>query len=191
MGLSVQLFRKVVNVKKSYGSVNGVATGMAEGSDTGRDAAAVSRFIERFALTLLDSGVPRMPARAFVAILASDTGYLTAADLARVLNVSPAAVSSAVRYLTQVGLIVRERDPGERRDHYRLHDDTWYDAMIRREELLVRWQNDLVAGIEAVGGDTPAGERLEETRRFFAFLHQEVPKMLDKWREVRAVSHTS
>jgi DNA-binding transcriptional regulator GbsR (MarR family) len=191
MGLSVQLFRKVVNVKKSYGSVNGVATGMAEGSDTGRDAAAVSRFIERFALTLLDSGVPRMPARAFVAILASDTGYLTAAELARVLNVSPAAVSGAVRYLTQVGLIVRERDPGERRDHYRLHDDTWYDAMIRREELLVRWQNDLVAGIEAVGGDTPAGERLEETRRFFAFLHQEVPKMLDKWREVRAVSHTS
>ena len=180
-----------MNVKKSQGYVNGVATGVAEGSDTGRDAAAVSRFIERFALTLLDSGVPRMPARAFVAILASDTGYLTAAELARVLNVSPAAVSGAVRYLTQVGLIVRERDPGERRDHYRLHDDAWYDAMIRREELLVRWQNDLVAGIEAVGGDTPAGERLEETRRFFAFLHEEVPKMLDKWREVRAVSHTS
>jgi DNA-binding transcriptional regulator GbsR (MarR family) len=164
---------------------------VAAESDTGRDAAAVSRFIERFALTLLDSGVPRMPARAFVAILASDTGYLTASELARVLNVSPAAVSGAVRYLTQVGLIVRERDPGERRDHYRLHDDTWYDAMIRREELLVRWQNDLVAGIEAVGSDTPAGERLEETRRFFAFLHQEVPKMLDKWREVRAVSHSS
>ena len=171
--------------------MNGVATEVAEGSDTDRDAAAVSRFIERFALTLLDSGMPRMPARVFVAILASDTGYLTAADLARVLNVSPAAVSGAVRYLTQVGLIVRERDPGERRDHYRLHDDTWYDAMIRREELLVRWQNDLVAGIEAVGGDTPAGERLEETRRFFAFLHEEVPKMLDKWRELREVSPAS
>ena len=142
--------------------MNWVATEVTEGSDTDRDAAAVSRFIERFALTLLDSGMPRMPARVFVAILASDTGYLTAADLARVLNVSPAAVSGAVRYLTQVGLIVRERDPGERRDHYRLHDDTWYDAMIRREELLVRWQNDLVAGIEAVGGDTPAGERFPQ-----------------------------
>jgi DNA-binding transcriptional regulator GbsR (MarR family) len=180
-----------VNVKKSQGYVNGVATGVAEGSDTGRDAAAVSRFIERFALTLLDSGMPRMPARAFVAILASDRGYLTAAELARVLNVSPASVSGAVRYLMQVGLIVRERAPGERRDHYRIYDDTWYDAMIRREELLVRWQNDLVSGIEAVGDDTPAGERLEETRRFFAFLHEEVPKMLDRWREVRTVSRAS
>jgi DNA-binding transcriptional regulator GbsR (MarR family) len=100
-------------------------------------------------------------------------------------------VSGAVRYLMQVGLIVRERAPGERRDHYRIYDDTWYDAMIRREELLVRWQNDLVSGIEAVGGDTPAGERLEETRRFFAFLHEEVPKMLDRWREVRTVSRAS
>lgn len=170
----------------------GVAIEVADGSDTRRDTAAVSRFIERFALTLLDSGMPRMPARAFVAILASDRGYLTAAELARILNVSPAAVSGAVRHLMQVGLIVRERAPGERRDHYRIYDDTWYDAMIRREELLVRWQNDLVSGIEAVGGDTPAGERLEETRRFFAFLHEEVPKMLDRWREVRlAAVHRS
>ncbi|HMG30031.1 MAG TPA: MarR family transcriptional regulator, partial [Jiangellaceae bacterium] len=64
---------------------------MVDGSDTGRDAVEVSRFVERFALTLLDSGVPRMPARAFVAILASDKGYLTAAELAHVLDVSPAA----------------------------------------------------------------------------------------------------
>jgi len=164
---------------------------VVDGSDTGRDAVEVSRFVERFALTLLDSGVPRMPARAFVAILASDKGYLTAAELAHVLDVSPAAVSGAVRYLTQTRLIVRERHPGERRDHYRLYADTWYDAMIRREELLVRWQSDLASGIEAVGAHTPAGMRLEETRQFFAFLHEEVPKMLDKWRELRAANGTA
>ena len=72
-----------------------------------------------------------------------------------------------------------------------VYDDTWYDAMIRREELLVRWQNDLVSGIEAVGGETPAGERLEETRRFFAFLHEEIPKMLDRWREQSSISRAS
>ncbi|MGH8824869.1 MAG: GbsR/MarR family transcriptional regulator [Jiangellaceae bacterium] len=162
---------------------------MADGSD--RAAAEVSRFIERFALTLLDSGMPRMPARVFVAILASDKGHLTAAELAAQLNVSPAAVSGAVRYLTQVRLIVRERDPGERRDHYRLYDDTWYDSMVRREELLVRWQRDLESGIDAVGANTPAGQRLDETRKFFAFLHDELPKMLDRWREARAVGRAS
>ena len=41
----------------------------------------------------------RMPARAFAAILAADDGRRTAAELAELLEVSPAAVSGAVRYL--------------------------------------------------------------------------------------------
>ena len=98
---------------------------------------------------------------------------------------SPAAISAAVRYLVQVRLIVREREPGARRDHFRVHADTWYDSMLRREEMLVRWQHDLSEGVRALGAGTPAGRRLEETRRFFVFLDEEVPKLLDRWRQVR------
>ena len=66
----------------------------------------------------------RMPARVFAAILTADDGRCTAAELAGTLGVSPAAVSGAVRYLMQLGLVRRERDPGERRDHYRISSDT-------------------------------------------------------------------
>src|SRR5215218_3795094 len=61
-----------------------------------------------------------------------------------------------VRYLQQVRLAVREREPGERRDHYRLYDDTWYEAVTQRDEMLRRWQEDMREGIGAVGADTPA-----------------------------------
>ena len=44
----------------------------------------------------------RMPARVFAALLASDDGALTSAELGEQLQVSPAAVSGAVRYLAQV-----------------------------------------------------------------------------------------
>jgi hypothetical protein len=47
---------------------------------TGRDEEAVRRFIERFALTLTESGMARMPARAFAAILTADDGRCTAAS---------------------------------------------------------------------------------------------------------------
>jgi DNA-binding transcriptional regulator GbsR (MarR family) len=94
-----------------------------------------------------------------------------------------------VRYLTQVGLVVREREPGERRDHYRIHGgDTWYEVTIRRDAMLLRWQEDLREGIEAIGADTPAGRRLEETRRFYQFIHEETPRLLERWREVRSQS---
>jgi DNA-binding transcriptional regulator GbsR (MarR family) len=69
--------------------------------DSERDDAAVGRFVERFAAILEDSGVPRMPARVFVGLLATDSGSLTAAELAERLQASPAAISGAVRYLAQ------------------------------------------------------------------------------------------
>jgi hypothetical protein len=89
--------------------------------------------------------------------------------------------------LTQVGLVAREREPGERRDHYRIHGgDTWYEVTIRRDAMLLRWQEDLREGIEAIGADTPAGQRLEETRRFYQFIHEEMPTLLERWRRVRS-----
>lgn len=159
------------------------------GSDPPRDGAAVGRFVERFALTLLETGLPRMPARVFAALLSAPDARLTAAELAEQLQVSPAAISGAVRYLIQVRLVTREREPGTRRDHFRILDDFWYEATMHRDEMLARWDRDLLAGIEAVGGpDTEAGARLDETRRFLAFVRGEVPQLMAKWREQRATS---
>ena len=143
-------------------------------------------FVERFASVLVDGGVPRMPARVFAVLLATDSGRMTAAELAELLQVSPAAVSGAVRYLSQVSLISREREPGTRRDVYRVQYDLWYEAIIRREALLERWQHALAEGVEAVGPDTPAGRRLAESVDFFAFLQTEMPALLTRWREQRS-----
>src|SRR5882757_167509 len=85
----------------------------------------VARFVERFALMMAEAGLPRMPARVFGALLVTDTGKRTAGELAEALQVSPAAISGAVRYLGQVGLVLRARNPGDRRDHYEVFDDLW------------------------------------------------------------------
>jgi predicted transcriptional regulator len=153
--------------------------------DAERDAEAVSRFVERFAMTLEESGVPRMPARVFVTLLATDSGALTAAELAERLRVSPAAISGAVRYLIQVDLITRERDPGSRRDRYRVFDDAWYEATVRRERLLLRWEDSAREGVAALGPDTPAGARMVETVAFFEFLRREMPALQERWRQER------
>ena len=146
----------------------------------------VARFVERFASVLEESGMPRMPSRVFAALLSTDNGRATAAELSEALQVSPAAVSGAVRYLIQTSLISREREPGSRRDVYRLHDDEWYEAIYRREAVLARWQRAVLDGVEAVGADSPAGRRLADTADFFAFLQTEMPAMLERWRARRS-----
>jgi DNA-binding transcriptional regulator GbsR (MarR family) len=159
---------------------------VAEAAGPARDDEAVRRFIERFALNLVEAGMPRMPARVFAALLSADDGRCTAAELAALLGVSPAAISGAVRYLTQMRMASREREPGERVDHYQVTSGTWYEAITRRDEILARWVQDFQEGIKAVGPDTPAGARLEETRAFFEFLMEEIPQVLERWRARRS-----
>ena len=149
------------------------------------DVDGALRFIEQFALLLADGGVPRMAARVFACVLADDAGQLTAAELAERLRVSPAAVSGAARYLIQVDLLTKAREPGARRDHYRLADNLWYEAFGHKETLLRRWEEGLLEGIELLGPDSPAGRRLEDSREFFAFIRTELGPMLERWREHR------
>jgi DNA-binding transcriptional ArsR family regulator len=151
-----------------------------------RTTEAILRFIERYASDLADAGMARMPARVFVALQVTDTGRLTAAELAELLQVSPGAISGAVRYLGQLNLVSREREPGSRRDHYRVHDDAWYESLVRRDRLLERWEASVREGLAVVGADTPAGERLAETLAFYEFSREEIPGMLGRWRERRA-----
>ena len=151
-----------------------------------RDVRAVGEFVERFASALVDAGMPRMPALTFAALLASDSGRLTADELTEQLSVSRAAISGAVAYLTQVGMLRRERQPGSRREHYVLHHDTWYELVARREHLLDSWIASARAGVSALGPATPAGARLAESLAFFEFLRAEMPALLARWRALRA-----
>ncbi|MER5443263.1 MarR family transcriptional regulator [Streptomyces sp. NPDC002790] len=146
---------------------------------------ARSRFVERFAAQLLDAGMTRMPARVFAALLASDSGALTSAELGKQLQVSPAAVSGAVRYLTQQHMVTRERDPGTRRDLFRVHSNQWYEALGSRDSVMKRWEDALREGVESLGADTPAGRRIAETLAFFEFVQAELAGLMERWRAHR------
>src|SRR6266566_2693336 len=75
-------------------------------------------------------------ARPVVALLVTYSGRLSAAELAAMLRISPAAVSGAVRYLIQLGLVHKERVPGSRRDYYRMPDDVWHDMLRLRDQVM-------------------------------------------------------
>ena len=69
-----------------------------------------------------------MPSRIFAALMVKEDGRMTSAELIEQLSVSPAAVSGAVRYLAQMGLIRRERERGGRKDVFVVMDDAWHGA---------------------------------------------------------------
>jgi DNA-binding transcriptional regulator GbsR (MarR family) len=147
-----------------------------------RDPEAVSKFVETFAAQLVEAGMPRMPARVFAALLSADEGSLTSAQLGEQLQISPAGVSGAVRYLAQTHMVSREREPGSRRERYRVHGDQWYEALTNREAVLKRWEVALREGVTSLGVETPAGRRMAETLAFFEFIDGEISAMMERWR---------
>jgi DNA-binding transcriptional regulator GbsR (MarR family) len=127
-------------------------------------------FAEEFAALLAHTGLPTMCARVFAGLLVSESGSLTAADLAQRLSVSPASISKAVGYLEEMDLLSRTPDAGTRRERYVIGDDVWQRA----------WQTDTGAhasvaeaarrGAALFGPDSPAGMRLRKMDQFFGWL---------------------
>lgn len=151
-----------------------------------RQEEAVRQYMERYAAVLSEAGIPRMPARVFAALMVTDSGRRTAAELAETLTASPAAISGAVRYLTQLHLVSRQHEPGSRRDHYQVHDDVWQEAVLNRDAIMARWVDSAREGAEILGPDTPAGLRFRESQAFYEFVLKEMPDLLTRWRTHRA-----
>ena len=158
---------------------------MTEAAGGGRNAETMSKFVESFAAQLVEAGMQRMAARVFAALLASDAGAMTSAELGEQLRVSPAAVSGAVRYLSQVHMVSREREPGSRRERYRVHSNQWYEALTNRDAVLKRWEHTLREGVDSLGSESPGGQRIAETLAFFEYLQGELGQLMERWREHR------
>ncbi|PRX52287.1 MarR family protein [Nonomuraea fuscirosea] len=129
-------------------------------------------------------GLPKMVARVLIGLWLSEDGRLTAAELSRRLNVSPASISMAVGYLTRQGLIRRERDPQRRRDIYVVDDDAWYHStMISARQTLAAAEITKAAG-QALGLDTPVGRRLARGGAFLERISLDALASAERWRDL-------
>ncbi|MEW1550849.1 GbsR/MarR family transcriptional regulator [Streptomyces tsukubensis] len=151
---------------------SGSRTAAASGGGRGTESGEARLFWEQFATAMAATGLPRMAARVLTELFTTDTGSLTAAELAHRLRVSPASVSKAVGYLEELGTIRRERDhqAGRRRDRYVLDDDPWLSAWTSGADSTARWAGTALRGAELLGPRTPAGARLHRTALFFQRL---------------------
>ncbi len=143
--------------------------------------------VERVASLFTDAGMPRMASRVFAYALADDGDHYTAAELAAGLQVSPAAISGAVRYLLATRLLAKEREPGTRADLYRVHpDDVWSAIMLARLPMLAMWEETVAEAAALVGPEHRGGRRLRETQEYFRFSRDEMAGMIERWRAHRA-----
>ncbi len=157
----------------------------------GRDPEAVRDLEEQFTAMMIGTGLPRMTARVLTCLYLTDSGSLTAAELVRRLQVSPASISKAIGELEQQELIRRERDPRRRRDRYVIDDDAWFRgwlASARQNTMLADFAR---RGARTLGATTPAGTRLQDVGEFFEHVGRHMTQAAEQWRQAYAARRTT
>jgi DNA-binding IclR family transcriptional regulator len=149
----------------------------------GRDEEAVREYEETFTTVLMASGMPKMTARVWACLTLTDSGSLTASELARRLRVSPASVSKAIAFLEGQDMIRRERDEG-RRERYVVDNDVWYQSMMASARSTAHLVETARQGIGVLGPRTPAAVRLENIARFLDFVSESIARAAEQAREI-------
>ncbi|MEV8535240.1 helix-turn-helix domain-containing protein [Streptomyces sp. NPDC051211] len=162
----------------------------ATASASARDPETVHAFTDRFTELLVATGLQRMTAGVLGCLYATDSGSLTAAELAERLRVSPASVSKAVGYLEAQELIRRERDARRRRDRYVIDEDVWFRAVIASARINTVLADAAREGAGLLGADTPAGTRLEDMGRFLGAVGQDLIEAAEHRRRPYAAQRT-
>ena len=175
---------RLVNVTSE--SREPTAAGDVSSADPERDEQGIKDFVPHFGALMSASGMPGLTGYVFALLLAQPTAQLTAQESGEALDVSPAAVSGATKYLTNIGFTHKLRTPGSRRIVHALNSDDWYLSTLKRNNVVEASQQLFLQGARAAGGlDTPAGRRLWLNAQLFIRLEKMMHEALDSWPEER------
>ncbi len=144
------------------------------------------KYAEDVALYFEQTGLSRSMGRILGWLLVSEPPHQSMTDLVDGLQISKSSVSTATRTLMQFGLIERISLPGIRQDYYQMTEGVWKNAFRQRYNQVTEIRKLADRGLEILA-DKPVEQRsrLQEMRDLYAFMEQEVPRLLERWEEIQ------
>jgi DNA-binding transcriptional regulator GbsR (MarR family) len=146
-----------------------------------------SQFVENMGMIYERYGVPRIGGRILGLFLLDDVP-LSLDDVARLLNVSRASVSTNIRMAEMTGMAKRVSRPGDRRDYYVGVPDMWMQGIrSSKQDGVMQMAEAAKAALSNVpANEVTLRERLQEIIDFTEFFTDRLDQMLVEWEAHRA-----
>ena len=145
--------------------------------------AGTRQFIEKMGLSFEQLGATRTAGRMTGLLLVADRP-LSLTEMADLLHLSKASISTNARMIEQMGMIQRVSNPGDRRDFYEILPGTFELLLERRIRAIGAFVHLTEEGLEAIEPDNrTARERLEVMKQFYEFFATELEVALQHWRD--------
>jgi DNA-binding transcriptional regulator GbsR (MarR family) len=150
----------------------------------------ISQFVEDMGMVMERYGIPRIGGR-IMGLFMVDEEPLSLDDIARLLGVSRASVSTNLRMSEMIGMAKRVSRPGDRRDYYVGTEDMWMQGIKSSK------QNSIIQIAMAARKALPkvppddllARHKLQEVIDFAEFFEQYFDRMLEEWEAYKARKH--
>ena len=143
----------------------------------------VVRFIERMGIYYERLGVSRIGGR-ILGLLMMARRPLTLDDMASLLHVSRASISTNARMNVATGMVRHVSLPGDRRDYYEFAAHAWEERLAVGIPAAKMLRDIAREGVSALSTSNVQGRAsLIETIEFSEFLIEETEAMMVRWRE--------
>lgn len=149
-------------------------------------SAETQRFVESMGVYFERYALPRIGGRLLGLLLVADRA-LSLDDLASILSVSRASVSTNMRLILAIGLGELVTQPGDRRDYYQFSHDAWERSVLIDMEGVRALRKLAERGLEAIeSSDNVAREHLDTMIEFTDLVLTERQNTLERWRALQA-----
>jgi DNA-binding transcriptional regulator GbsR (MarR family) len=119
------------------------------------------QLIERVGLLTEAEGLPRIAGRIFGLLLVT-SGECSLDEMAEVLGVSKASISTDARRLEQFGVVARTSRPGDRRDYYAISPNALQQSLENRLRGMRQFQQILRDARELPDTTAEVRDRIDE-----------------------------
>jgi DNA-binding transcriptional regulator GbsR (MarR family) len=132
-------------------------------------------------------GLPRIGGR-IMGLLMVDDKPLSLDDIAGLLSVSRASVSTNLRMTEMSGMALRVSRPGDRRDYYVGVEDVWARGLktSKTDAMIVMREAARKALPSVPPDDIVARARLQEIIDFCEFFNERLEQLMEDWQAYKA-----
>lgn len=144
----------------------------------------LNHLYEEMGLLMEQAGGSRMMGRVLGYLLVCEPAEASAAALSRALQASAGSISTISRQLVAAGLVERVSFPGDRKTYFRFREGSQADMLMARAALLSMFKEVADRGLAALEEEPEERRaRLRGFRDFYAFMAEQIPELVGRWRD--------
>ncbi|MFN8415503.1 MAG: MarR family transcriptional regulator [Cytophagaceae bacterium] len=142
--------------------------------------------IEQLGIFNEREGLHPASARVHALLLIADRNELTFDEIMETLGISKSATSTALNLLVSLKRVEYFTRPGERKRYFRVTIMNWKTYMKAKLESTIEMHSIMKEIIDQRSPSTPEfNASLKEVYSFMSFFHQEIPKIIERWKETQ------